>query len=296
MGMARRVAYLAVTAGVMLTLGGCAFSFFGYERRAEWRDREEKACTVSGVVRATSYLQPAKAVNDRGACGIIKPLKVSAMNDGTVGIGPAAMLNCPMTAAVENWLGAAVQPAALAWLGAPVVSIKQISAYYCRTRNNEPGESLSEHSFGNALDVAGFTFADGRTVTVKADWDSPDPYVRGFMREVFAAACERFKTVLGPGVKYHGDHFHLDLAHHNANGTSRYCRPLPDGAAPRRAPVDNWLVARDEGFLDWNSTGSVMNYSEPGELLTDMPPALAAELADPFGVFDGNPDVSRPDW
>lgn len=291
MGMARRVAFLAVTTGVLLTLGGCAFSFFGYERRAEWRDSEEKACMASGVIRPTSYLQPVKAVNDRGACGIVKPLKVAAMNDGTVGIGPAAMLNCPMTAAVQNWLGEAVQPAAIAWLGAPVVSIKQISAYACRTRNNERGENLSEHAFGNALDIAGFTFADGRSITVKNDWDSLDPNVRGFMREVFAGACERFRTVLGPGVKYHGDHFHLDLARHNKSGTSRYCRPLPDGVAPRRAPVDNWLIARDEGFLDLNRTGSVLNYSEPRELLSEMPPALAAELADPFGVFDGNPDA-----
>lgn len=282
--MARRVAFLAVSAGVMLTLAGCAFSFFGYERRAEWRDREEQACMASRAVRASAWLRPDRAINGRGACGISKPLKVAAMTGGSVALGPEATLNCPMTNFVERWLAESVQPAALAWFGAPVVSIKQISSYACRTRNNERGESLSEHAFGNALDVAGFTLADGRTLTVKGDWNGADPNARGFLREVFAAGCQRFKTALGPGVKYHDDHFHFDLAHHNAAGTSRYCRPVLD-AAPPRLPADHWLVAR--GGLDWGRTGSVSAYDaddDIGELLAEMPPAVAASLDDPFGV------------
>jgi hypothetical protein len=284
--MARRVAYLAVSVGVVLTLAGCAFSFFGYERRAAWRNPEERVCMMRREVQASAWIQPVSTINDRGACGIYKPLKVAAMDDGTVAIGPMATLNCPMTASVEHWLGEAVQPAAIAWFGAPVLSIRQISSYACRTRNSEPGESLSEHAFGNAIDVAAFTLADGRMVTVKTDWRGADPNARGFLREIFAAACERFKTVLGPGVRYHDDHFHLDLAHHNAGGTSRYCSPLPDGAPPHRAPVPNWLVARG-GFLDWGHTGSIAPAgaaSDIGELLTEMPPDVARDLDDPFGV------------
>ena len=285
--MPRRVAYLAVTAGVMLTLAGCAFSFFGYERRAEWRNPEERACIASGAVRASAWIQSVSAVNDRGACGIVKPLKVSGIGQGTVQIGPTATLNCPMTNFVERWLGEAVQPAAFAWFGAPVVSIKQISAYSCRPRNNERGESLSEHAFGNALDVAAFTFADGRTITVKRDWDGADPNARGFLREVFAAGCARFKTALGPGVKYHGDHFHFDLAHHNDAGTSRYCRPRLD-AAPQRPMGDPWLMSQARGGLDWGVTGSVSSDGDDdlGEFLSEMPPAVAANLDDPFGVSE----------
>jgi hypothetical protein len=285
--MPRRVAYLAVTAGVMFTLAGCAFSFFGYERRAEWRNPEERACMASGAVQVSAWIEPTSALNDRGACGIIKPLKVSAMGQGTVSIGPTAMLNCPMTNFVERWLGEAVQPAAFAWFGAPVVSIKQISAYSCRPRNNERGESLSEHSFGNALDVAAFTLADGRTITVKRDWGGADPNARGFLREVFAAGCQRFKTALGPGVKYHDDHFHFDLAHHNKTGTSRYCRPRLD-MAPPRPPADPWLMSQGRGGVDFGMTGSVSSYAgdELGELLSEMPPSVAASLDDPFGVSE----------
>ena len=281
--MARRVAYLAVSAGVLLTLAGC-LSYLGYERRAAWRDTEERACMASGAVRASAYLQMSRPVNDRGACGIIKPVKVAALSTGAIGIGPAATLNCPMTNFVDRWLVEAVQPAALAWFGAPVVSIKQISSYACRTRNNQRGESLSEHAFGNALDVAGFTLADGRTVTVKADWNGGDPNARGFLREVFAAGCVRFKTALGPGVRYHDDHFHFDLAHHTSAGTSRYCRPVLDAAPPRQSVGP--LIAQ-RGLLDWGRTGSISSYAgddDIGELLTEMPPAVAAGLDDPFGV------------
>ncbi len=288
--MPRRVAYLAVSAGVVLTLAGCAFSFFGAERRAEWRNPEERACMASGAVQVSAWIAPSSAVNDRGACGIIKPLKVSAAGQGTVAITPTATLNCPMTNFVERWLFESVQPAAIAWFGAPVASIKQISSYSCRPRNNERGESLSEHAFGNALDVAAFTFVDGRTITVKRDWDGADPNARGFLREVFAAGCARFKTALGPGVKYHDDHFHFDLAHHNAGGTSRYCRPRLDVAPQRPMGSGPWLMSQAPGGVDYGLTGSVSSYAEGdiGEFLSEMPPAVAAGLDDPFGVSQIN--------
>jgi hypothetical protein len=273
--MARRVAYLAVVVGVAVTLTGCAFSFFGYERRAAWHDQEERACLVRREVRTTPWLQPARAIREQGVCGIYKPLKVSAMADGHVSVGPSATLNSPMTAAVEAWLDDAVQPAAMEWFGAPVVEIRQISSYSCRPRNNEAGEKLSEHAYGNALDVAAFKLADGRTITVKTDWNG-DPYAQGFLREAIAAACTRFKTVLGPGVKYHGDHFHLDLAHHNEAGTSRYCRPTFDMASLPRGPYSGMVASRSGGgFLDFLRTGSITkapaDADSIGTLLQDPP-------------------------
>jgi Extensin-like protein C-terminus len=283
--MVRRVAYLAVTVGVLFALAGCAFSFFGFEKRAAWRDAEERACMSRRMVVASGYVQKMRKIDERGACGIDRPLKVAAMEDGTVAIGPWATLGCPMTAAVEGWLAEAVQPAAIAWFGAPVVALKQISSYSCRPRNNEAGERLSEHAFGNAIDIAAFTLADGRTITVKSDWLG-DIDARSFLREVFAAACERFKTVLGPGVKYHGDHFHLDLAHHDARGTSRYCRPMPDGPPVRRGPYSPGLVAQVGQLFDFGTTGSITKAAGPGELLVDAPEdVIAREIRDPFGVY-----------
>jgi len=254
--MLRRVAYLTVVFGVGLALAGCALNFFSpFERRAAWRDHEERACMASRAFVASAYVQPVRKVNDRGACGIARPLKVSALVGGGVSLGPVATINCPMTAAVERWLAQSVQPAAMAWFGMPVVEVQQISAYACRTKNNERGASLSEHAFGNALDVAGFTLANGHTITVKRDWNGAIN-AKSFLHEIFAAACQQFKTVLGPGVKYHGDHFHLDLAHHGRDGVSQYCRPEPDGVVPLRPTYRGPDLIARRG-LDWGVTGSV---------------------------------------
>jgi hypothetical protein len=130
---------------------------------------------------------------------------------GPVAVKPAATLACPIVSALDRWLADSVQPAAMRWFGARVVEIKQISAYSCRGMNGNSRAHISEHAFGNALDIAGFTLADGRQVSVKDGWRGV-PEEQGFLRDVQAAACQQFSTVLAPGSNvYHYDHFHVDL-------------------------------------------------------------------------------------
>jgi len=77
--------------------------------------------------------------------------------------------------------------------------------------NGNPRARISEHAFGNALDIAAFTLVDGRKITVKGGW-SGLPEEQGFLRDVQGAACEQFTTVLAPGSNvYHYDHIHVDL-------------------------------------------------------------------------------------
>jgi hypothetical protein len=92
-----------------------------------------------------------------------------------------------------------------------VVEIKQISAYSCRGMNGNSNAHISEHAFGNALDIAAFTLADGRRISVKDGWHGL-PEEQGFLRDVQGAACQQFTTVLAPGSNaYHYDHIHVDL-------------------------------------------------------------------------------------
>ncbi|MGH6680850.1 MAG: extensin family protein, partial [Bradyrhizobium sp.] len=112
---------------------------------------------------------------------------------------------------LDRWLADSVQPAAMSWFGARVVEIRQISAYSCRGMNGNPHAHISEHAFGNALDIAAFTLADGRKITVKDGWHGL-PEEQGFLRDVEASACQDFNTVLAPGANvYHRDHMHVDL-------------------------------------------------------------------------------------
>ncbi len=142
---------------------------------------------------------------------------------GPVVVKPAATLACPIVSVLDRWLADAVQPAAMRWFGARVVEIKQISAYSCRGMNGNPHAHISEHAFGNALDIAGFTLADGRYVSVQHGWKGL-PEEQGFLRDVEATACQRFTTVLAPGANvYHYNHIHVDLMRRASRRT--ICKP-----------------------------------------------------------------------
>jgi hypothetical protein len=130
---------------------------------------------------------------------------------GPVAVKPAATLACPIVSVLDRWLADSVQPAAMRWFGARVVEIKQISAYSCRGMNGNSNAHISEHAFGNALDIAAFTLADGRRISVQDGWKGL-PEEQGFLRDVQAAACQHFTTVLAPGSNvYHYNHIHVDL-------------------------------------------------------------------------------------
>jgi hypothetical protein len=130
---------------------------------------------------------------------------------GPVAVKPVATLACPIVSVLDRWLADSVQPAAQRWFGTRVVEIKQISAYSCRGMNGNSNAHISEHAFGNALDIAAFTLADGRRITVKDGWKGM-PEEQGFLRDVQASACRQFTTVLAPGSNvYHYDHIHVDL-------------------------------------------------------------------------------------
>ena len=116
-----------------------------------------------------------------------------------------------------------MQPASHKWFNQPVVEVKQISAYSCRGMNGQAGAHISEHAFGNALDIAAFVLADGHRITVKDGWKG-SPEEQGFLRDVQGAACDQFTTVLAPGSnQFHYDHIHVDLMR-RASGR-RICNP-----------------------------------------------------------------------
>ena len=168
-------------------------------------------------------------------------------------VKPAATLACPMISALDQWITEAVQPAAIKWFRQPVVEIKQISAYACRGMVGSASAHMSEHAFGNALDIAGFVLADGHTISVKNGWDGT-PEETGFLHDVQLAACERFTTVLAPGYNvYHYDHIHLDLMR-RASGRSA-CKPyaMPGEVAAARAAQKTKYARRGDPAV----TGSI---------------------------------------
>jgi hypothetical protein len=172
---------------------------------------------------------------------------------GPVEVKPTATLACPLVSALDQWIMTAVQPAALRWFRQPVVEIKQISAYSCRGMNGNPNAHISEHAFGNALDIAAFVLADGHKITVQYGWRG-SPEEQAFLHDVQLAACNEFSTVLAPGANiYHYNHIHVDLMRRYSG--RRICQPaaIPGEVVAERVRA---LYAA-HGYGEPNTTGSI---------------------------------------
>jgi len=216
----------------------------GYMAAPSYPQRDRYPASSSAPYPQPSYSPPPAAPRLGPAPGN----SVSAF--GQVSMKPAATLACPIVSALDRWLSDSVQPAAMRWFGARVVEIKQISAYSCRGMNGNPHAHISEHAFGNALDIAAFTLADGRRIAVKTGWRGM-PEEQGFLRDVQGAACQQFNTVLAPGSNaHHEDHIHVDLMRRSSRRT--ICEPaaVSGEQVAARAGQRNPYASRD-------STGSL---------------------------------------
>jgi hypothetical protein len=193
---------------------------------------------------------------------------------------PAAKLACPIVSALDRWVSEGVQPAALRWFRSPVVEIKQISAYSCRSMNGAGGHGISEHAFGNALDIAGFTLADGRKITVKDGWHGT-PEEQGFLHDVQLYACETFVTVLAPGYNAaHYNHIHVDLMRRETG--YRPCRPEAIKGEIVAARVRAHYASHHRGPAYTGSIGA-----SAGHILTAVPGA-DGYVADDNGEVTGS--------
>jgi len=142
-------------------------------------------------------------------------------------LSPPALLTCRMALAFVR-LEAVMQEVARSELGTTIQRIQQMGTYSCRKMVRF--DFVSEHSYGNAIDVGSFVLGDGRSVSVakhfgKLDAEPPDARAR-FLRSLGNAAFDRnvVSVSLGPyWDTLHKDHFHFDMARYRVDGS----RPQP---------------------------------------------------------------------
>jgi len=150
-------------------------------------------------------------------CSVPYPLLLRSFGRG-IALEPAAEMSCPMAEAAARFIQEVAAPAAKTAFGTELKSVAQASAYVCRARNS--GRKLSEHAFGNALDIAAFGLADETTVAVELRPETGAAIFLGLLRK---AACGPFSTVLGPGSDAdHATHLHVDLQPRRGGGS--FCR------------------------------------------------------------------------
>jgi hypothetical protein len=285
--MVRRATILLL---LLSAIAGCSSPF--RPQRPAWRAQAENACISQRRVQPSEFIALANEVEGPGICGLTKPFKVTALQGGEVAFNATATLDCPMVAELEQWLADTVQPAAQARFGQRVAQINSMGSYACRGMNNMRGAQLSEHSFGNALDIGGFVLADGRQITLVRDWWRGDEQTRAFLMDVHRGSCGHFSTVLSPGSNaFHYNHIHLDLAMHGRSGRS-ICKPAPQETLP--PPEASPLLAqrgaaRVEDETDTDTTGRPPLAAFEGEEgigpirapEAPYPPRRDAEFADP---------------
>jgi hypothetical protein len=175
---------------------------------------EEVACRERLKALGVEFEEHKAESNPEIGCSIPYPIVLKTLGK-SIAIAPGTELNCPMAEAAARFAADVIQPAAKAEFGADLKSISQASAFVCRPRHGT--RKLSEHAFGNALDIASFTLSDGRKIEISP---SPPEKDAKFLNAVRKAACGPFKTVLGPGADAdHALHFHLDLEPRRHGGT-----------------------------------------------------------------------------
>tara|TARA_R110000787_G_scaffold3020_12_gene12264 strand:- start:13181 stop:13888 length:708 start_codon:yes stop_codon:yes gene_type:complete len=154
-------------------------------------------------------------------CGYDNGVTLTRGQPQAIAFSPAAKTSCPMAVSLVLWENQIVGAAAREHLGTTVKQITTYGSYSCRRIGGGQTGNYSEHATANAIDIAAFRLADGRTVSVAGQWDADDARSR-FLKEVRDGACTLFATTLSPDYnKAHADHLHFDQA---SRGGSQYCR------------------------------------------------------------------------
>ncbi len=162
----------------------------------------------------------AEDIDESNGCQVHNRYEVQSL--AGVQFSQTATMNCSLTGPLSDWLGNTVQNSAQDSFGERVVGIDVAASYSCRPRNNVRGAKMSEHGYGNAIDISAFTLESGRKVSVLNDYYGNSDSKR-FFKQVRGEACGEFSTVLGPGSDaHHRDHIHLDLQ--NRRSGNSFCR------------------------------------------------------------------------
>ena len=230
---------MARTLKLLLALGLLAFSvlllLWGYARRhpqdMPWTplDLTQPVGSFTGRKVAALGDEPGRCrglLRDAGVRFTLLPARADGLHCGyrdAVQLRREAALSiawrpdglgtsCQIAAALALWEWHVVQPAALRHFGSKVTAIDHFGGYSCRRIYGRRQGRWSEHARANAVDVAGFRLADGRRISVVADWQGTGSKA-AFLHEVRDGACRLFTMTLSPDYNAaHRDHLHLDEA------------------------------------------------------------------------------------
>lgn len=175
----------------------------------------EPGLCAAVLEKAAMRWQPVPDRVTAPGCGFSNAVRIERTQ---VQVGPAFTLSCRAAVSLALWEQHVLAPAAAQHLRSPVVRLEHFGSYACRNVNHAQAARRSQHATADALDIAGFTTANGRRISIVRDWNGNGPEAR-FLHEVHRGACAFFDGVLGPEYNAaHRDHLHFD------RGPWRACR------------------------------------------------------------------------
>lgn len=158
---------------------------------------------------SSSDLRVSPQADSPGAkCPLVGALRVQG---GGVALSSSFIASCPLAVAYAMFEHHTLQPAAQSAYGQKIARVDHLGSFACRNVYNRESGALSRHASADALDIAGFRLAGGRTISVLRDWPKQNQDAE-FLRQVRDGACESFSVVLSPDYNAaHRNHFHVDV-------------------------------------------------------------------------------------
>ncbi len=143
---------------------------------------------------------------------------------GSISWGGKPKVTCGVALAMAR-METIVQEEAEREFSRPVKRIKHMGTYNCREMANYPGW-VSEHSYGNAIDIKYFELRGGKKIPVLGEYPKngaePKDAKARFLKQVARRLYDEkvFSVVLTPSFdRAHRNHFHLDMARYLVDGT-----------------------------------------------------------------------------
>jgi len=191
-------------------------------------DREPLAdageCRAELLKREVEFVIP-DHVEATGQCEVADPVRVRsvATSGGRVNLPEEPLLNCAFARKFTAWLSDIAAPVVGELAPARLQSLSTGPGYECRNRNGDSSGKISEHAFGNAIDISGITLANRMRIEMP-DVADPSAVHHRLLMALRLSACGYFTTVLGPGFNAaHASHYHFDLGQHGNSGNYRIC-------------------------------------------------------------------------
>lgn len=173
-------------------------------------DKNPQACFAAlKNAREAGAISFIIADNMGGNCPLSAPVRVQRF--GAVTLSSSFLASCRLALSSAMFISQVAKPLAQAQFGSALTRIDHLGSYACRNVYNRKEGRLSEHATAEALDVAGFHFANGTNVTVLKGWKA-EGHEGEFIHAIFDGSCPYFGNSIGPDYNaVHANHFHFGM-------------------------------------------------------------------------------------